>query len=393
MEKENLQYISLQKATEYCFYSQEYLSLLARKGKLKAVKFGRNWVTTKEWIEEYVEKIKNNNQVHQQQEKVVNKKENQGELSSFTEVPSGEIEVESSPSSLQSPRHANPSPLEIRFRERVRLATLIALLFVFLAAGGVFAVRQGGNEFARWVEKGGFKSVFRETNSYVIGLNQEFDKGIIDSWQEIQGGVKEINQIVDKGIVSGSAGINEFFYPVGDFIANSAKRISMDISNGVQEVGQAGDFVLKRIDQSLKESFAQVSQDISQFSDDFSQFFGKARSTAGKVTSSGVAGLNQLAGVSREIPKSIAEIFQDLSQGLARQVSNIQGGLGGFARTMVQSFKITGQGIFYGFEGIGKGVAEINQGVIEGGKTIPRVSSDLGTTLLQRTSNGLEWLA
>lgn len=404
MEKENLQYISLQKATEYCSYSQEYLSLLARHGKLKAVKFGRNWVTTKEWIEEYVEKVKNNNQVHQRQEKVVdNTGEDRGELLSFTEVPSEEIEVESSPSSLQGPGQDDPSPPEIRFREKVRLAILIALLFVFLVAGGVFAIRQGGNEFARWVEKGGFKSVFRETNSYVVGLNQEFDKGIIDpvrnvisqgvegigivisngadSWQEIQGRVKEINQIVDKGIISGLAGVN------------SAKRISMDISNGVQEVGQTGDFVLKGAVQSFKESFVQVSQDISQFSDDISQFFGEARSTVGKVTSFGVAGLNQLADVSREIPKSIAEIFQNLNQGLARQVSNIQGGLEGLTRTIVQGFKITGQGIFYGFEGVGKGVAGISQGVTKGGKTISQAGSNFGITVLQGTSNGLELLA
>ena len=47
-------YISLTEATRYCDYSQEYLSLRARQGKLKSVKFGRNWVTKKEWLEEYL---------------------------------------------------------------------------------------------------------------------------------------------------------------------------------------------------------------------------------------------------------------------------------------------------------------------------------------------------
>ncbi|MCK4355316.1 hypothetical protein KAW43_03180 [Candidatus Parcubacteria bacterium] len=46
-------YISLTEATKYCDYTQEYLSLRARQGKLKAVKFGRNWVTKKEWVQEY----------------------------------------------------------------------------------------------------------------------------------------------------------------------------------------------------------------------------------------------------------------------------------------------------------------------------------------------------
>ena len=48
------QYISLNKAIKYCNYSQEYLSLRARQGKLKAIKIGRNWVTKKEWIKEYL---------------------------------------------------------------------------------------------------------------------------------------------------------------------------------------------------------------------------------------------------------------------------------------------------------------------------------------------------
>lgn len=47
-------YISLQQASEYCSYSQEYLSLRARQKKLKAKKIGRNWVTTKEWLDEYI---------------------------------------------------------------------------------------------------------------------------------------------------------------------------------------------------------------------------------------------------------------------------------------------------------------------------------------------------
>ena len=48
-----MDYISLKEATKYCNYSQDYLKLRARQGKLKAVKIGRNWVTTREWVEEY----------------------------------------------------------------------------------------------------------------------------------------------------------------------------------------------------------------------------------------------------------------------------------------------------------------------------------------------------
>lgn len=46
-------HITLKEAAKYCDYSMEYLSLLARKGALPAVKFQRNWMTTREAIENY----------------------------------------------------------------------------------------------------------------------------------------------------------------------------------------------------------------------------------------------------------------------------------------------------------------------------------------------------
>jgi Fic family protein len=46
-------HITLKEAAKYCDYSMEYLSLLARKGELPAVKFQRNWMTTREAIENY----------------------------------------------------------------------------------------------------------------------------------------------------------------------------------------------------------------------------------------------------------------------------------------------------------------------------------------------------
>ena len=46
-------WIPLRLAAEGTPYSQEYLSLLARKGRLEAIKRGRNWVTTRRSVEEY----------------------------------------------------------------------------------------------------------------------------------------------------------------------------------------------------------------------------------------------------------------------------------------------------------------------------------------------------
>lgn len=63
-KKEKLIYISLQEASKSCNYSQEYLSLRSRQGKLKSIKFGKNWVTTKEWLAEYVKKSEEYNNNH-----------------------------------------------------------------------------------------------------------------------------------------------------------------------------------------------------------------------------------------------------------------------------------------------------------------------------------------
>ncbi|MDP7141667.1 MAG: Fic family protein [Candidatus Woesearchaeota archaeon] len=57
-ESDEDEFISLAEASRLCSYSQEYLSLLARKGKLESIKKGRNWVTTRKAVREYVDKNK-----------------------------------------------------------------------------------------------------------------------------------------------------------------------------------------------------------------------------------------------------------------------------------------------------------------------------------------------
>lgn len=50
-------YISLAEAAQHSPYSQEYLSLRARQGKLRAIKRGRNWVTTLGWLDDYLHQV------------------------------------------------------------------------------------------------------------------------------------------------------------------------------------------------------------------------------------------------------------------------------------------------------------------------------------------------
>lgn len=60
LEEPELQ--SLAEASKLTPYSQEYLSLLARKGTIGAVKIGRNWYIAKEEIDRYLESIEKKRQ-------------------------------------------------------------------------------------------------------------------------------------------------------------------------------------------------------------------------------------------------------------------------------------------------------------------------------------------
>ena len=54
----NEEWILLSQATEGTKYTQEYLSLLARQGRIEAIKRGRNWYTTRKAVKDYQESIK-----------------------------------------------------------------------------------------------------------------------------------------------------------------------------------------------------------------------------------------------------------------------------------------------------------------------------------------------
>ncbi len=56
--KRGMEYISIKEAAKGTPYTQEYLSLLARKGKLDAIKLGRNWIVTKKVVEDYIKNVK-----------------------------------------------------------------------------------------------------------------------------------------------------------------------------------------------------------------------------------------------------------------------------------------------------------------------------------------------
>ncbi|MFH1846527.1 MAG: Fic family protein [Candidatus Omnitrophota bacterium] len=57
-QKPDSKYLPIRGIYKNTPYSQEYLSLLARRGKLEAVKYGRNWYTSKESVKRYISEQK-----------------------------------------------------------------------------------------------------------------------------------------------------------------------------------------------------------------------------------------------------------------------------------------------------------------------------------------------
>ena len=207
-------YISLQEAINYCDYTQEYLSLRARQGKLKAIKFGRNWVTRKEWLDEYLEKVK---------------EYNNGLKSSLLKTNEDRNESKDSLSKGLKP----PKNLPIIKSESVsnlKFAFSLMLIFVLLTTNSVFGKTSFQNvfddlnpyvkEFAlsgdllmqQYGES--FKSVYQQINSYndkfanvnyqtaeIGGLFQEYGKWISGQVGEMQdvfvGGYKDANNSIE----------------------------------------------------------------------------------------------------------------------------------------------------------------------------------------------------
>jgi len=168
------EYLSLQDATRLCNYSQEYLSLRARQGKLKALKLGRNWVTKKEWLKEYVGQVEGyNNQANNHKkikEKIIKIKEKTIDSNAPENLP------------IEKFRISLPN------LERLRPALAFAVVFVLLAVSGVI----------------GKESLFRTFNN-LDRCAEKIDQGIelaandiVKISQKTESAAEDIASFIDK---------------------------------------------------------------------------------------------------------------------------------------------------------------------------------------------------
>lgn len=56
-ENREQNYITLLEAAKLCSYSEPYLRLRSRQGKLKSIKLGKKWVTTAAWLDDYEKRV------------------------------------------------------------------------------------------------------------------------------------------------------------------------------------------------------------------------------------------------------------------------------------------------------------------------------------------------
>src|SRR3989344_4040283 len=57
LDSKKFNYIPLSEAGKVLNTSRDYMNVLVRRGKLRAIKLGRNWVTTNEWLLEYQKSV------------------------------------------------------------------------------------------------------------------------------------------------------------------------------------------------------------------------------------------------------------------------------------------------------------------------------------------------
>ncbi|MDO8424503.1 MAG: hypothetical protein Q7S70_01010, partial [bacterium] len=254
-------YIPLNEATKFCNYSQEYLSLRARQGKLKAVKFGRNWVTKTEWLEEYLGQVDEYNIVH---ENLGNKKlgvvpdnlpielarESDDQLISFPKFPKLNIPVSG-----------------------LRIGFLAALAFSLLLHNVVFGkenLKNVLNEADNYVgemgslsdkfaadSKESFKSVFGDIDSFAGRLGDKTEKFFAESDQ----GLKNVSGDLSLYTYILGNGADEFLTDSGRSLANVYGDLK-NIDLGLAEAGKTADGNLKKYSFELSQKIFGVGQRI-----------------------------------------------------------------------------------------------------------------------------------
>lgn len=269
-ENDNNKYISLVEATKFCSHSQEYLSLRARQGKLKAVKFGRNWVTTREWLKEYIgkvdefklklygEEIEKPEIVAKPVPEIIAEKPEliPEEKEKLIPIPPEDLPVEKwcQPANLPALRRL------IAIKEffkicQPRVAFAASLAFILLVAGITFG-------------KISLLNVFEGLSIKAIEISQEVDKEIVELSQALN--VFKRTEQLTKPYKEGVSQIKDLMV---EGLARSFGIVGTGVSGSVLKVSQAG----KTIFETLADSSSAFKDFVNWLDKSIRSFFTQGR--------------------------------------------------------------------------------------------------------------------
>jgi len=127
----SLAYIPLVEASQLCPYSQEYLSLLARKGKIKAEKIDGVWYTTPEAIKDYVAR-----QAELSEKEYVKKQEGLRKTLPEAEYPYAP-RAPQAPERSEAPKEEDRGISEfLRDPKKMMVLMIVSIVVLFLLVGG-----------------------------------------------------------------------------------------------------------------------------------------------------------------------------------------------------------------------------------------------------------------
>jgi len=207
-EQEKIQYISLKDAAQFCNYSQEYLSLRARQGKLRATKIGRNWVTTHVWILEYVDRAEKLEETGVQDNLYPGLHMQPAESEDIRSQPPGAKYVE--PPENIPIEEFNPYTKRISASpfSAFKFGAALALLFAFVASGFVFG-KEGWYKMAEDVAASvetlgkGFDVGFPKLTFAIATSVQSLGEGFETGTKTVARNATSVTQTFGKGFDAG----------------------------------------------------------------------------------------------------------------------------------------------------------------------------------------------
>ena len=254
------QYISLKEAAKTSSYSQEYLSLRARQGKLRAIKIGRNWTTTQEWLDEYIAKVEDATRRDLYLEtKVVSPPEN---------LPTKKEEIPV----LFRPKKASFFP-----SVRVGFAVATILLFVFGGAAygkdGVYELVENANKAVQAlgdnVQQVAVEvalSLGDDMKHLAIGIQAE----IIDSVNVIPDGIDELSNGFDHGA---PIALRHLELGIGEFVVGLKSGMYKPVESGKE----AAEYLLKVSPQTFSIVDESIKRGVQEDSKLLAQAYGSSR--------------------------------------------------------------------------------------------------------------------